>query len=396
MRRKSVVTFFALLLVALGQFAIDIYLPSLPAMVDNLHADKHSVQLTLTFFLIGFAVSQLIYGPLSDRFGRRKILLIGLTIFLVGAVGASLAQTVSFLVGMRLIQGLGIGAANVLCRAILHDLYTGKECAKKVSTLGVLWVLSPIIAPVIGGYIQEYAGWRMNFIFLICFVGLVWLWCIFFLPETKDLGQIQSIHPRAIIKNYAFLLSCRPFVGYVFVDFFMYGILSAFYVAGPFLLQTVLKISPIMFGWMMLIISCGYMIGTSINLLLLHHWEPRQIIRCGLLLIFVISSILLTIAWFGIFSVTAIVVPLTILFCAIALIFTNCISVCLSFSHHLAGSTSALWGFLAYLGGTLSTFVMAALPEESQLPLSVVVFALCSLAILSVLWGNFVRLSKID
>jgi Bcr/CflA subfamily drug resistance transporter len=394
MKQKGVVTFFVLLLVALGQFAIDIYLPSLPAMVTDLHTDKSSVQLTLTFFLVGFAFSQLIYGPFSDRFGRRKVLLIGLAIFVVGAIGASLAQSVSFLIGMRLVQGLGIGAANVLCRAILRDIYKGKELAKKVSTLGVLWVLSPIVAPVIGGYIEEYAGWRMNFLFLICLVGLVWLWCIFFLPETKDPTQIQSIHPREIVKNYALLLSSRPFMGYVLVDFFMYGIFSAFYVAGPFLLQKVLNVSPIMFGWMMLIISFGYMVGTYINIRALHYWEPKKIIKCGLVLIFVISSIMLALALCDIFNITAIVLPLSILFCAIALLFTNCIGICLSIFHHLAGSASALWGFLAYLGGTLATFVMSALPEKSQTPLNVVIFTLCILAIFSASWGNF-HLSKI-
>jgi Bcr/CflA subfamily drug resistance transporter len=388
MEKKGLVTFFVLLLVALGQFAIDIYLPSFPAMMTDLHTDKSSIQLTLACFLLGFAFSQLIYGPFSDRFGRRKVLLIGLAIFIIGAIGASLARSVSFLIGMRLVQGLGIGAANVLCRAILRDMYKGKELAKKIATLGVLWVLSPIVAPVIGGYIQEYTGWRGNFLFLICLVGLVWLWCLFFLPETKDPSQIQSIHPRAIIKNYLVLLSNRPFVGYVLVDFFLYGIFSAFYVAGPFLLQVVLKISPIMFGWLMLIISFGYMIGTYINIHALHHWEPKQIVKCGLASIFVISSITLAIAWHN-FNVTTIVLPLAFLFCAIALLFTNCISICLSFFHHLAGSASALWGFLAYLGGTLTTFVMSVLQEKSQSPLNIVIFALCILAICSACWGNF-------
>ena len=388
MKQKGVVTFFVLLLVALGQFAIDIYLPSLPAMVTDLHTDTGRIQLTLTFFLVGFAISQLIYGPFSDRFGRKKVLLVGLAIFIVGAIGASLASSVSFLIGMRLVQGLGIGAANVLCRAILGDMYKGKEFAKKASTLGVLWVLSPIIAPVIGGYIQEYAGWRGNFLFLICFVSLVWLWAIFFLPETKDPTQIQSIHPRAIIKNYALPLSSYPFVGYVFVDFFLYGIFSAFYVSGPFLLQKDLKMSPTLFGWTLLIISSGYMLGTNLNIRALHRWEARKIIQCGSISIFAISAIMLVIAWLGIFNITAMVLPMTILFCAIAFLFTNCIGICLSFFPHLTGSASALWGFLAYLGGTLTTFVMSMGSEQSQLSLNSAIFVLCSLAVFSAAWGN--------
>jgi len=386
--QKGMTAFLALLLVTLGQFAIDIYLPSLPSMVADLGATKSAVQQTLTFFLISFALSQLIYGPLSDRYGRRIILLLGLLIFIIGAVGACLARSIEFLILMRLVQGLGIGAANVLCRAILRDLYHGgPELAKKVTFLGILWVISPVIAPVLGGYIEEFWGWRANFVFLAIFVFLVWVWAFFFLPETKDQSQRQSIHPTVIGKNYLHLFSSRPFIGYVFADLFIYGVLSSFYVVGPFLLQKVLGLSPVVFGWMMLVISGGYLLGSSINIRLVHHLHQTVVIKIGLAWILIVSLGMVILAMSGIFNLTTVVLSICLLFIGIAFIFTNCIGLSLSIFPHLAGSASAVWGFLAYLGGTLATSIMSYSPAQTALPLSIAFLIQSLLAFLVLWWG---------
>lgn len=389
--QRKMATFMALLLVTLGQFAIDIYLPSLPSMVRDLATTRNLVQQTLSVFLIGFAVAQLVYGPISDRFGRRKVLLVGLLIFIVGAIGATFAHSIKFLIIMRLIQGIGISAANVLCRAILRDLYEGAELAKKVTFLGVLWVLSPIIAPVLGGYIEAYWGWRMNFAFLALFVCLIWIWSFFFLTETKDPATRQSIHPIAIGKNYAKLFSSRLFMGYVLTDFFLYGVFSSFYVAGPFLLQKVLGVSPILFGWLMLIISGGYLLGSFFNIRLIHRLEPIRVIKIGFSSIFVVSLGMVLISASGILTISSLVVPCSLLFCGIALIFTNCIGLSLSIFPLLGGSASAVWGFFAYLGGTFATSTIAYLPERSSVTLSLSFFVLCSLAFLSLKWAGQAR-----
>lgn len=381
------VTFLALLLVTLGQFAIDIYLPSLPAMAIDLNTSKSAIQQTLTYFLVGFAFSQLFYGPISERFGRRIVLLLGLLLFIIGAMGAYFASSVQFLIGMRLIQGLGIGAANVLCRAILRDLYQGAELAKKVAFLGILWVLSPVVAPVIGGYIELYLGWRINFLFLGIFVSLIWLWAFFFLPETKDASKRQSIHPVTIGKNYLTLLLNRSFMGYVLADFFLYGILSSFYVVGPFLLQKVFGLSPVAFGWVMLLISGGYLLGSALNIRLIHHFSQAIAIKIGVVWILVVSSMMVILSLMNVFNVTAIVLPLCLLFLGIAFIFTNCIGLSLSIFPDLAGSASALWGFFAYFGGSLATNIVSYFSEQSAFPFTLVVL-IQSLLVLAVLgWG---------
>ncbi len=372
MRRttNSTTTFLVILLVALGQFAIDIYLPSLPAMVRVFQTDKSIIQLTLTVFLITFALSQLIYGALSERFGRRRVLFVGLAIFIAGALWSTFANSITALLISRAVQGAGIGAANVLCRAILRDLYSGKELAKKVSYLGLVWVMSPIIAPVLGGYFEQYFGWRMNFIFLAIFVAIILFWAVIKLPETKNLSQLHSIHPKIIANHYRTILKNRFCMGYILADFILYGVFSAFYVAGPFLLQNRLKLSPIAFGWMMLIISTGYFLGSFTNSRLIHHFSIKKVIYLGLGIVCLSSLAMLIFALSDVMNVEVIVAPLCFLFLGMGLIFTNCISGCLSIFPHLAGHTSAIWGFFAFVGGTVTTFLMSLFQEQTQIPLS--------------------------
>lgn len=394
MKRPGTITFFVLLLITLGQFAVDIYLPSMPAMVPALNATKSQVQLTLTFFLVGFAASQLVYGPLSERFGRRWVLITGLTIFIASAISASLTDSIETLIWMRLAQGFGIGAANVLCRAILRDLFHDKELAKKIALLGILWVTSPIVAPVIGGYFETHFGWRMNFIFLSVFVGIVWLWTLFCLPETKDPSEIHSIHPKTMGKNYWKLLTSRPFMGYVLADALLYGMFSSFYVAGPFLLQKDLGLSPIAFGWTMLIISAGYLLGTTVNMRLVHHHDQLKMIRAGVIGVIIVSVGLFATATFGVFDLVSFVGFLFLIFFGLAFIFTNCIAKSLAIFPNLAGVASGIWGFFAYLGGALATSVMTLLPEKTQLPLSSAFVLEAVLAALALFWGLHISRHK--
>lgn len=368
--QKNSVTFLVLLLVALGQFAIDIYLPSLPSMVHVFQTNKSLVQLSLTIFLIAFAFSQLIYGPLSERFGRKKVLCAGLIVFIIGAIWSAVSFSIGALLISRAVQGIGIGAANVLCRAILKDLYSGKELAKKVSYLGLVWVTSPIIAPVIGGYLEEYFGWRMNFVFLVIFVAAVLVWAFFKLPETKDPTQLHSIHPKTIAHHFWILLTNRVYMGYILTDCMLYGMFSAFYVAGPFLLQNRLHMSPIGFGWTMLLISAGYFIGSFINSRLVHFFPIKKAICLGIVICLLSSVLMFILAIGGLMTVQAIALPLFLLFLGMGLIFTNCISGCLSIYPHLAGNASALWGCFAFIGGTLATSIMTLFAEQTQIPLS--------------------------
>ena len=312
-------------------------------------------------------------------------------IFIFSALGASFTNSIHVLMLMRFLQGIGIGAANVLCRAILKDLYEGKELAKRTVILGMVWITSPIIAPVIGGYIEEYSGWKMNFVFLAIFVAIMFFCCFIFLPETKDPKHIHSIHPRTILKNYTTLVANRSYMGYVLADFFVYGIFSTFYAVGPFLLQNKLGLSPVTFGWTMLFISSGYLIGSFVNMRLLKHHHVHQLIKVGVTIILFASLCMIALSLLGEFNVPSIALPLLLLFFGNAFIFTNCIGACLSIFPHLAGNASAGWGFFCFLGGTLAITVMTRVHETTALPFSIALFVLALGVFLVLAWSRALR-----
>jgi len=382
---KNLLTALILALVALGQFAIDIYLPSFSSMVEQLKTNKSLVQLSLSFFLISYGLSQLIYGPLSDAFGRRKVLFCGMAIFIVGSLGTTFSASIFWVLVTRFIQGAGIGAANVLCRAILRDLYHGLELRRKTPFLGMVWVISPILAPVIGAYLEEYFGWRANFVFLTLLVALVSVLIFFIVPETKDPAQRHAFHPKVIFKNYYDLIAHRSFMGYILTAMIVFGMFSCFYAVGPFLLQVTIGLSVIHLGWTLLLISFGYMLGSFLNMHFTHRFSLKHLMQGGLWILFFTSLAMILFGLFGKIDYFVFVIPQFILFFGIGFIFTNSIAGSLSLFPHLAGSTSSLWGFFAYLGGTISSSVISLFPENNQLPLALAFFIQTVLTAL-VLW----------
>ncbi|MBS0652735.1 MAG: multidrug effflux MFS transporter [Verrucomicrobia bacterium] len=393
LRNKFWITVLALSLVTFGQFAIDIYLPSFASMEKQLNTSASMIQLTLTFYLISYGFTQLIYGPLSDRFGRRKVLLCGMIIFIAGSLGTYIAPTIAWVLATRFIQGAGISSANVLCRAILRDLYPGPELEKKTPYLGMVWVIPPIVAPVLGGYIEDFFGWRTNFLFLAGIVCIEFLLIYFFLPETKDPSEIHSIHPKTIWKNYKTLLSNQAFLGYVTTDMILFGAFSCFYAVGPFLLQVRLDLSAISLGWMLLLISSGYMMGSYLNIFLTHRLSQKNIMSIGVLCICLVAFAMLTVALMGIMTVFAIVALQLLFFFGIGLIFTNCIAGCLKIFPPLAGSASALWGLFAFIGGTIGSSLMTLFSEKNQVPL-VSVFTVQSILVGIVLYSLVFRANR--
>lgn len=390
LQNKFWITALTLSLITFGQFAIDIYLPSFTSMQKQLKTSAGMIQLTLTFYLISYGFTQLIYGPLSDRFGRRKVLLSGMIIFIAGSLGTYIAPTIGWVLATRFIQGLGISSANVLCRAILRDLYPGSELDKKTPYLGMVWVIPPIIAPVLGGYIESFFGWRSNFLFLAGIVWIEFLLVYFFLPETKDPSEVHSIHPKVIWKNYKTLLGSRPFLGYVTTDLILFGAFSCFYAVGPFLLQVRLDLSAVSLGWMLLLMASGYMMGSILNIFLTHRLPQKTIMSYGVLCIILVSLAMLTVALMGIMTVFGIVSLQLLFFFGIGLIFTNCISGCLKIFPPLAGSASALWGLFAFIGGTIGSSLMTLFPENNQLPLASV-FTVQSFLVAVVLYSLVFR-----
>jgi Bcr/CflA subfamily drug resistance transporter len=260
-----IVVILILLIALVGFISMDIYFPSLPAITESFNTNQGTAQLTLTFFLCGFGISQLVYGPLSDYYGRRPILLIGFFIYLVATCFLITTNYIATLLVARLIQGAGAGAGASLCRVILRDNFVGNKMAQVTSYLTIGIVLATALAPVLGGYIQQHFGFIGNFIVMLIFSALVTLLVLLYLPETNKSLNKHPLHPIYVLSGYRKLLSNKVFICNILCSGLALSGLLAYAIINPFLLQTDLHLSPEYYGFLTLVIASGELIGTYIN-----------------------------------------------------------------------------------------------------------------------------------
>ncbi len=217
------------LLTAIGPLSIDMYLPAFPAIAKNLHTTIAEVTLSLSSFFIGISAGQLLYGPLLERYGRKRPLYAGLVFYFAASVACALAQSVHFLILFRLFQALGGCVGMVAARAMVRDLFDVKENAKVFSMLMLVVSVSPIIAPAAGGYITTAFGWRYVFAMLILIVLVILAGTYFFLPESKKPDPDFSLKPAPILRNFASVLTHPHFITYALTGAISYAGLVCLY-----------------------------------------------------------------------------------------------------------------------------------------------------------------------
>jgi DHA1 family bicyclomycin/chloramphenicol resistance-like MFS transporter len=262
------------LLTALGPVATDMYLPSLPDIGRALSATPAEVQLTISSYLIGFAGGQVIYGPLSDRFGRKPVLFASLLLFCVATIACALAPTIGLLIAARVLQALGGAGAIVIARAIVRDLYTGARAGRELSLMGAIMALAPIIAPIVGGILQAAFGWRASFLvafaFAVAAAAVVWR----LLPETRRDQAAEPLSAASILHAYGTIARHPGFLAYLGILTTSFAGLFAWISASPFVLQELHALSPLQFGFAFAAGSVGYLTGTAI--------ASRYVSRLGL------------------------------------------------------------------------------------------------------------------
>ncbi|MFN7096289.1 MAG: multidrug effflux MFS transporter [Gammaproteobacteria bacterium] len=378
----TIMLLLLLLITALGQVAVDIYLPSMPSMQAALGTSKEYIQLTLTVYTVGFGVSQLFYGPLSDRFGRRNLLLFGMALSAIASLGCALTSSIGGLITYRLIQGVGAGAASVLTRAILRDCYSGAQMSRIGGYMSIAWSLVPMIAPVLGSYIQTYIGWRGNFIFLIIFISITLLLTLRWLPDTNYNKRIDTLHPLAIIKNYWRVLTDKTAMRFTIGPMVTFGCMLSYITASPFLLQTDLGYSPVAFVWLSLLVSMSYLAGNLVNTRLLSRFEKMHLIRCGIILNAIGAVSMALLSLMGFFNVYTIIIPACIMIFSGGFLFANCMTSAMTPFINIAGTAAAIIGTVQMLGASAASGIVSQLPFSTPLPLSLLLVTLsCILAL---------------
>jgi DHA1 family bicyclomycin/chloramphenicol resistance-like MFS transporter len=252
------------LLTALGPLSMDLYLPSLPAIEAALGAPAAQVQLTISVFLVGFAIGQVVYGPISDRFGRKPVLNAALTIFCVGTLVCSIAPTIGALIAARALQGVGAAGVIVLTRAIVRDLYEGPRAGRELSLMGAIMGVAPIVGPMIGGFLQTNFGWRSGFIFIFA-AGLAAIVVARLLPETARRNKVVGHPVIALVRSFAVVGRSGSFLAHLGIATACYAGLFAYISGSSFVLQGLYGLSPLAFGLYYGVTSLGFIAGTLIG-----------------------------------------------------------------------------------------------------------------------------------
>ncbi|WP_386078649.1 Bcr/CflA family multidrug efflux MFS transporter [Vreelandella sp. F11] len=353
---------------ALAPFAIDAYLPAMGIIAESIGASIHRTELSISVFLFGFALGQLCFGPLSDRVGRKPVLLGGLVVFMLASLAITLVDSLPTLLAWRFVQALGGGACVVNSAAIVRDCFSGREAAKVMSTMAMIMMLAPLVAPAVGSLLLHIAGWWLIFVFLAVYAGFL-LWLLGTrLPETRDMS-LPAASPRQVIRNYASVLKHREGMGYICAVAASFAGLFAFVTASPFLYLDYFGLSPstypLVFGVNVVVIA----LSNRVNIYLLRKRTPQQNLRLGLL-IQLIAALGLVAATALDIATLAIVVPLVMLFTGmIGLITPNAISSLLDHFGHISATATALLGGIQFTCGALAGVMVGLFEVEHLWPM---------------------------
>ncbi|MCX4525623.1 MULTISPECIES: Bcr/CflA family multidrug efflux MFS transporter [unclassified Streptomyces] len=374
-RTGLLVTFVLGGLTALPPLSMDMYLPALPEVANALHSPAATIQLTLTACLAGMALGQLVIGPMSDKWGRRRPLLTGMVVYVLATALCALAPTAEVLIAFRLLQGLSGAAAIVIARAVVRDLYDGDEMARFFSTLMLISGTAPIIAPLIGGQVMRFSDWRGVFAVLTA-VGLgltVLVWRG--LGETLPAERRQTGGVGAALRTMRGLLADRVFAGYMLAGGFAFAVLFSYISASPFVVQEIYGASPQAFSLLFGLNSVGLITAGQINgKLLVGRVSLDKVLACGLSVITAASVALLLMSTgvFGEVGLVPIAAALFVLMSAMGLVLPNTNAQALMRTPHAAGTASALLGTSSFLVGAIATPLVGIAGEGTAVPMAVV------------------------
>lgn len=339
------------LLCTIGPISIDMYLPAMPGLAREFNAGPGTVQLTLSLFLIGFAFAQLIYGPLSDRFGRRPVILGGLLVFVAATILCAYARSIEELIVARILQAMGACAGPVLARAVVRDLWRREDAARVLSVMAGAMAVAPAIAPVVGGWLLLVSDWRAIFWALAGFVAMLLGLCSLGLRETNPHPDPLATRPGRLLANARHITVSRVFWGYVLTFACAYSGLFSFLSGAPFVLIELFGIPADQFGYYFLVPVFGYMAGTLLSSRLSPRLGLDRTIAIGLGIIALAAGTMALLGWLrpGIGwhpGVVAIVAPIGLYMIGTGLIMPNAMAGALGPFATMAGAASAVMGFV--------------------------------------------------
>ncbi len=369
--RETQVALMATCFVALGPLTMSMYTPAMPALASKLETSASLVQLTLTVYLVAFASAQLVYGPVSDRFGRRPVLIVGLTVYVAASAMAGAVTGIWGLMIARFVQALGACAGPAMARAIVRDQFAEAASARVYALIGLAIAVVPAVGPLLGGYMQGWTGWRSIFLAQAAFGLTLLIATVWLVRETNAGDAKRPIAPRAVAKGYAELLADRRFLGPTALLACAIGGLLTFVAAAPFVLIDLVGLSPVAYGWVALSISGSYFGGSILTNRIVGRTGPDRLLCAGALAILaggIGLTAALAVGWVG---VVPVVLPMCLWMVGMGLVLPNGLAKAMAPFPDRAGAASALVGFLQIGTGAAGTLLVAALEDGTPLALAV-------------------------
>lgn len=366
---------------AAGPFGTDFYLASMPEVARDFGASTSAVQGTLSAFTIGLAVGQLVLGPLSDRFGRFRLLLGGLVLLVISSILCALAPSVLWLIVWRLVQGLGGAAALVLSRAIVADLATGSMAARIFSVLSMISGIAPIVAPVVGGLIAEFADWRLVFWVLTGVNAALLAVTLAIVRETLPAGMRHRGGLGHTLRTTLGVLRNRQFLGYAGAVWLCFGAMFGYIAASPFVYQEILGFSPAGYSVMFAINACGISGTAALSAVLVRRFGPRRLALTGVLVMILAALVLGVSVLFGAVTAVTIVPALFLIPSSMALVLGNCTALAIEPMAHARGTALALLGSLQFATAAVVAPIVGVAGAASAGPFAAVAIVCSVLAL---------------
>ncbi|WP_316862012.1 multidrug effflux MFS transporter [uncultured Cohaesibacter sp.] len=352
-------------LMAFTSLSTDIYLPAMPMMAKELNGNA---ELTVTGFLIGFAIAQLIWGPISDSIGRRKPLFIGMLVFVIGSVGCALAQSMEQIIFWRVFQAFGACTGPMLSRAMIRDLYSRTQAAQMLSTLVMVMAVAPIIGPLLGGQIIHFSTWHTIF-WLLAGIGLLMFLSIFKLPETLSKENAASSSLFSALRNYATLMKNREFMRYTLCVTFYYVAAYGFIIGSPFVYINYFGVNYQYYGYLFGLNVVGVMVVSYFNRFLLSCYSMDLLLKLSTSAAFLAIMALALAVYSGAASLMFVIVTVFVFFSLNGIIAATATAAALD-EVKTAGSASALIGSLQYGSGIISSLLLTIFRDGTPWPMA--------------------------
>ena len=383
-RKPWVMTLLLAALTGLTALSIDMSLPAMPQLQQAFGAGVSAVQLTLSVFLAGFALGQVFCGPLSDRFGRRPVLVAGLALFTVAGFVCAGSTSLQMLVAFRFVQGMGASVGPVVARAIVRDRFDARRSAAVLSQMTQVMIVAPLLAPTLGGYMLVYLGWPSIFLVLGASGALMTLLCWRYLPETSTSKPEQTDDETTGAGSLRGLLAHRASLRQALTTCFAYAGMFAYVSASPFILMEVFGVEEQNFGYFFALTAAALLVSATVNRSLLRRRTPSLVIlRRGVLVVFAAGLALGLAAWLGFGGLAGVLLPMMAYMFGQGLLMPNATAAAMEPHGQSAGLISSLMGGLQTGGGALAGYLVGAFYDHTPLSLGVTVAAFAGLALLA-------------